>query len=674
MAPVAALISAAAFFWFAGLIHFRDAMLGPLPSPGMFADVGRGIARAIRASTTEVAPVHATPQLLTLITMIVWAAAWLVDDAIHKLRHPLLAIGFVMPVFVFPATLLSSPRRWLDTALFIAASLAVMFGDESSRLARWGRQAGTGTPGWRAGLAAKTGGLITVAAILLAPLVPGYGAEPGFGGDGAGFGEGDRVAINPLVEIQPNLNRTPAAELFTVRASEPGYWRLTALDQFSGAAWSAPTRRATPRISGRTVPPSSPDSPAKVLQQEITIKGLAGPWLPGAYESLRVDGRPGVRLEPITRSLVLADALRTGQRVSITSRVPAPTPEALDEITADRLFNDAVGSQFLSLPAGSGDGRIAEYTRQVTDGADTPFRKAVALQQHFLDNFVYNDQVGRGHSFRSISEFLFDVREGYCEQFAGSMAVMARIIGIPSRVAIGFASGDQIAPGVFRVTTKHAHAWVELYFPGYGWLPFEPTPRSEVTSLPPYTTPAALDPTATPTASPQPSVRPSVSPTASVDPRLGREEGGPTTTAPVRGGNRTKLWIVLAVVLAFFAGLPGGAALKRAFRRRKAAGPRGLAVSHYMDFVDWCASARLPKRPGETPAEYAARLAAQAAPAEGPLKDLAALTTRTLWAPDGAADPGRAAALGKQARKAIATTLPPRSRAMSAVGWGWWKR
>ena len=670
--PLAALIAAAVFFWHAGLLFHRDAMLGPLPTPAMFAEVGRAIAFAIRASTTEVAPVAATPSLLTLIAMVVWAAAWLADDAIHKLRHPLLAIGFVLPVFVFPATLLASPRRWLDAALFIGASLAVMFSDESSRLSRWGRTAGIGTPGWKPGLAARTGGLVTLAAILAAPLVPGYGAEPGFGTGGEEFGRGDRVALNPLVSIQPSLNQTPAVPLFTVKAEEPAYWRITALDQFNGIVWSAPPRRAVPEISGTTIPATVPVPQSRTLKQEITLAKLSGPWLPGAYEAIRVDRRDSVRLEPVTRSLVLSGQMRTGERVDVTSRLISPAPEDLDRITAEDITGDPIGSQFLGLPGNEVPAEIRAAALQITDGETSLFRKAVAIQNH-LRQFEYDDQVANGHSYRTMSQFLLEVRRGYCEQFSSTMAVLARVIGIPSRVAIGFAAGDPIGADEYRVTTKHAHAWVELYFPGYGWLPFEPTPRSEITITPTYTTPQALNPTI----NPEPTTQPTAQPTGSAapptseprDPDVGGAAGG-VAGAPK---DRKPLWIALALIAGTLLALPGGAAAKRLLRRRKATNARAATVAHYMDFLDWCAAARVPKRPGETPAEYAGRLAAMAAPAEGPLRDLAAITERTLWAPAATAEAERAAALGKQARHAVAPSLPAASRLMSMAGWGWWK-
>lgn len=670
--PLAALIAAAGFFWYAGLMFHRDTLFGPFPTPEMFGEVARAVAFAIGAATTEVAPVTATPSLLTLIAMVVWAAAWLADDAVHKLRHPLLAIGFVLPLFVFPATLLASPRSWLDTALFIAASLAVMFTDETTRLARWGRTAGIGTPGWKPGLAARTGALVTVAAILAAPLVPGYGAEPGFGTGGDGVGRGDRVALNPLVSIQPSLNRTPAVPLFKVRADEPTYWRITALDQFSGIVWSAPPRRAVPEISGNTIPMTIPTVTTRTLRQQITINKLSGPWLPGAYEAIRVDRRGSVRLEPVTRSLVLGDSLRTGDRIDVTSRLVTPSPDQLDRVTPQQMALDEIGRQFLSLPGGQVPPELRAAAERITASEDTLFRKAVAIQDH-LRQFTYDDQVANGHSYRTMSQFLLEVQRGYCEQFSATMAVLARIIGIPSRVAIGFAAGDRTGADEYQVTTKHAHSWVELYFPGHGWLAFEPTPRSEVTITPTYTTPEALRPTAEPTVTNEPSAQPTTTGAPTPGQPQDPDTGGPLGDLTAAPADRRPLWAGLALVIGLVAALPGGAAAKRMLRRRRVRTDRDATVASYMDFLDWCASARLPKRPGETPAEYATRLAAMAAPAEGPLRDLAAVTERTLWAPAASGDAARAATLSKQARQAVAPALSPASRLLSVAGWGWWK-
>jgi transglutaminase-like putative cysteine protease len=89
--------------------------------------------------------------------------------------------------------------------------------------------------------------------------------------------------------------------------------------------------------------------------------------------------------------------------------------------------------------------------------------------------FTYDRSFRAGHSLNVMQEFLAQ-RRGYCEQFAGTYAAFARVVGLPSRVAVGFTQGEQRDDGRYYVQGKHAHAWPEIYFDGVGWVPFEPTP------------------------------------------------------------------------------------------------------------------------------------------------------------------------------------------------------
>jgi Transglutaminase-like superfamily/Domain of unknown function (DUF4129) len=112
-------------------------------------------------------------------------------------------------------------------------------------------------------------------------------------------------------------------------------------------------------------------------------------------------------------------------------------------------------------------------------GAQTPYDRALALQNYLRNPpFVYDQTVGPGAGADALATFLFQTRRGYCEQFAGSFAALARAVGLPTRVAVGFTWGaqDPEEPTLYRVRGVHAHAWPEVYFHGYGWVPFEPTP------------------------------------------------------------------------------------------------------------------------------------------------------------------------------------------------------
>src|SRR5918995_1489986 len=152
------------------------------------------------------------------------------------------------------------------------------------------------------------------------------------------------------------------------------------------------------------------------------------------------------------------------------------------------------------LETGSLDREVRERADRLVEAndADTPFGKALAIQDYLRDPkvFRYNLNVpALSAGGNQLRRFLTEVREGYCEQFAIAMAMMARQVGVPSRVAVGFTSGEVVDNNFLQVTTHDAHAWPELWFPETGWVPFEPTPRADGTvAVPSYTTPAGRVP------------------------------------------------------------------------------------------------------------------------------------------------------------------------------------
>ncbi|MHB8511201.1 MAG: transglutaminase TgpA family protein [Actinomycetota bacterium] len=676
IAPLGAVVSAFVWFWFAGIVFYHGKTLLLLPTPAMFASVAHAIAAGIRSSTTEVAPIPPLPWVLLLVSMIVWAAVWLADDALQKLRHPLLAIGFVLPIFVFPGTLLDSPHRVVDVGLFLAGALAVLFVDESKRLARWGRTAGIGLGGWRSGLAFRIGAVVTVLAVVSAPFVPGYGRPPGGGAAEAGDNgaAGARVTISPLVSIRPRLSSTQIIPLFTVISPQPSYWRLTSLGTFTGTYWLPLAESATQMISDLQTSPSPTPARASLIHEQVTIDSLGGPWLPAAYQPIEVFDRGGVHFGQDSRTLFPSTPIQRGDSYGVDSVIADPSAEALNAITS---IPSTGLSEYLHLPPTPQV--VVALAKSWTESDSTPFERAVSLQNH-LRTFTYDEQVKAGHDFKTLEEFLTKTKRGYCEQFAGSMAVLARILGIPSRVAIGFSTGNAMPDQRYLITSRHAHAWVELWFPGYGWLPFEPTPRTDGTMIvPSYTQPAGSQPSQSAAAAPVPSVSgsPSAAPTKTKK-NLSEQNTGATVTT----SKKTPAWlfailVLVAIALLAAVGLPGAGLLKRRIRLRRA-GPdtREIVAAHYLDFLDWCAAAGFPKAPGETPAEYSCRLGQISAPAEAPLAQLADLAAYALWAPSDVEDHAEALIkqLGHSAERAIAATLPMRLRLRPALGWGWWRR
>jgi len=241
----------------------------------------------------------------------------------------------------------------------------------------------------------------------------------------------------------------------------------------------------------------------------------------------------------------------------------------------------------------------------------------------------------------------------------------------PSRVAIGFGFGRQLGTE-YVITTKEAHAWVEIYFPGSGWVAFEPTPRADVTEVPPYATaPGQVQPSQnpTPTATATPTTPPP-GPNASHGP----PEDLASTTSNTRGRPAWVLVAVIAVAVVALAGLVLVSTVGlRALHRRRARDVRSASVVRYQEFLTWCAGAGLGRDPGETPAEHAARLSAESTSAIAPLERLASLVDTALWSGNGAVQADEIARAAAEARNALKETLTRPQRLLAAAGWGRWR-
>ncbi|MBQ2949260.1 MAG: transglutaminase domain-containing protein [Clostridia bacterium] len=224
-----------------------------------------------------------------------------------------------------------------------------------------------------------------------------------------------------------------------------------------------------------------------------------------------------------TRSLARGDVYAFSGRL-IASDTAGVRSAVLASSSAQDDYADAVRSTYLQLPD-SVEARVYELARQITAHAANDFDRAAAIQTYLQSAFPYTLAQREPPLTRDfVSWFLFEEQQGYCTSFATSMCVLARCVGLPSRYVEGYAA-EPDADGVARVTQQHAHAWAEIYFPGFGWLPFDATPGSGQaaggqTEQPGPSPETPEDPSAPPesggpaaSASPTPSPTPSPSPT-----------------------------------------------------------------------------------------------------------------------------------------------------------------
>jgi transglutaminase-like putative cysteine protease len=646
-------LSAAAFVWFACASYAPHTLFAGFPTGRSLHQLGALMRAGQAIAMDQAAPVEAAPGVLMFLAAGVWATAWLVDASM-ALENPMLAIGCAVPMFLAPGSLVPSPALAQEAVLFLGAAAWVLFAHERIEARRRGtaaRRAARTHPGWTVSAAGRVALAGAIVAVVLAPHLPGFSAPPWLRTNGPGA----RIGFDPIVAIKPTLDQAPNRVLLRVRTDTPGYFRLTELDQFDGKTW-----RARP---GRLVDDGIPAAPTigastSYVLQDVTIDSLIGSWLPALYDPVTFDGPSGVRFEEDSHAL-LYNGLQAGLRYTVFSRVSNVTSRELDEanVVSERDMHD-----YLTLPKNT-PSKVYDIARTIAGSQTTEFRKAVALQ-NYLRTFTYDQRVAAGNSFDTIVEFLTKTKRGYCEQFAASMAVLARALGIPSRVVIGFANGDRVG-STSVVKTKHAHAWVEIYFPGYDWVQFEPTPRAGIVSVPPYTLPqTADDPATVPIAKPTSSAKASPAPST----RPGEQNQTPSGAH----GSSLPVWplALLAIGLAGALGVPVFLRARSKRRAHRAPSARDAVAMRYGDFLAWCGLAGLPRRDGETPAEFSARLSTIAPPAAQALGNLSQMAAEALWAPPNGlvlAEFERAAA---DVRARIVPVLPRARRLAARIRWG----
>jgi transglutaminase-like putative cysteine protease len=281
-----------------------------------------------------------------------------------------------------------------------------------------------------------------------------------------------------------------------VKVEGPGrYWRATVYDEYTGQEWY----NTDPDSAGFGLG-TSPALPAFVARQPVTqtylfyhdgsvaLYALNHPTnlsraakvtfnaIPPQYSlsSLWPSWPPtdGPWAEEITyiRSNAAVDS---GETYQVVSAVSQATTEQLKQATT--AYPIWIKQRYLQLPAS-----VTERTRQLAHEITAPFAnsydKTQAVETYLRAHIKYNDQVAPPANVNPIDYFLFELKEGYCNYYASSMVVLLRIEGIPARLAVGYAQGEyDTERAVYHVLNADAHAWVEVYFPRYGWVEFEPT-------------------------------------------------------------------------------------------------------------------------------------------------------------------------------------------------------
>ncbi|KAB1988031.1 transglutaminase TgpA family protein [Streptomyces triticiradicis] len=439
----------------------------------------------------------------------------------------------LLALYAVAAGLSGGGAAWLWFLLAAAGYLMLLLAEGRDRLSQWGRVFGgaarTPGPPPASGAVApvRTGRRIGAVALGVALFVPlalpsldgGLLDSAGRGiGNGTGVG-GGFSSVNTLVALQDSLKADEDRTVMTYRTTASDtqglYLRIGSMDDFDGTRWKSTERRtvAVPATFPAPVGLSGEVKRATVRTRIEAADGYVQNWLPMPYPASEVDISGNWRYEPVGRTLIGDHGQNTsGVRYEVSSLMVEPTAQQLAGAPEP---SPAMRREYTRVPR-SLPAVVARTAREVTAGSANHYEQAVKLQDYFAvsGDFRYNTDVHVGTGSTAIASFL-KKKEGFCVHFSFAMASMARTLGIPARVAVGFTPGTPQADGWTAVGLRDAHAWPELYFEGVGWTRFEPTPSRG--SAPSYTqtnTPGTVEsaaPKPTVSASAEPSAEPSAS-------------------------------------------------------------------------------------------------------------------------------------------------------------------
>ena len=618
------------------LIYFRDSTRFGIPT-GETIDQFRVAMRLVwQQFPRAVAPVPSEGGFAIAATSALAVCAWLADSFAFRAFGRAEAVVPAGVVFIFTSALGVSRNRVLVAALWVGAAILVIAAlrmaharDDSAWMGKRRQSL------WSALPAAITCALFaTTGAVAVAPQLPGAGEKPLID---TRHREGDIAElVSPMTDLRSKLVNKGNVELLTVATETPRYLALSALANFDGRHWLTVAGEELRPADGALADPP-PD--AELITQLVTIKKLRGKLAPAASTPLAVNWLSDRTVQWVDRSraLFVQDGLTPGMRYETTSADADPTPDQLRSSTASNPPDPIFYQLPDSLPQ-----EIYDLAEAVTAQATTPYDQARALQD-WLRTFEYSTTVQAGHSNDAMLNFL-SIKKGYCEQFSGTFAAMARALNLPARVVIGFTPGILRGDGVYHIAGRHAHAWSEVWFDDYGWVLFDPTPGRGAPGAEGHTgaQPAqqegegaagngqSVEDAPTPTFTPPAVLR---------DRELERGQSGssvPRNTAirsQPRSSSRDGL-IILALTLAILAWVVAMPRAVNRWARRRTKGPVERVTAAWAATVRSLTMAGAPRISGRTPLEYARAVDVGRAEAV----EIARLVTRAVYSPRGVDD------------------------------------
>ncbi len=586
-------------------------------------------------------PVPGTQGIVLLAAGGIGLMAVAADLLAVRLHSPAIAGLPLLALYSVPITTNAKQGGVGATVVFclgISGYLAMLAADSRDRLRIWGRlvtvwqlrdRETVQKPDTRALAASgRRIGLAAISIAILVPLlVPGVRVHGLFAGGAAPGAHGPaHVQLpNPLVQMQQQLQATTPQTVLTYTTDSPHpagqYLQVYVLnyDYLSGTWNLIPPGRSVPVGSGPLQPAPGVASRMPQVTSRTRIKfasGVAGYGtklnflaLPYAPTRLAINGdwhqdKATLMVYSLSNSL-------SGLTYAVTSRSAEPTgsPEAP---------STGVMANYLTTPP-THTLQLTKLAASITKGATSAFGKALALERYFTtgNRFSYSLNVHLPDNTAGLIDFLTKTRRGFCQQFAFAMAILARVVGIPSRIAVGYTAGVNEENGSWKVSTADAHAWPELYFAGAGWLRFEPTPSGaggQATAVQPdYAAfpvlPGAVKPIQGHGGTGGTGGRASAAGSLAKLNHLAAGQSGkvaPAKSAPAAG---FPYWLVVVVALGLALSAPATArVLIRRGRWHRATDDTGLAHAAWRELQDVLTDHGMACRPSESPRAVARRI------------------------------------------------------------------
>lgn len=504
--------------------------------------------------------------------------------------------------------------------------------------------------------AVRIGVLALAAGIVLGAVVPTLTEGSFAGGLGGGSGNSTGTSLDPVAELRGQLTLDDPVDLLRLdtSADDPGYLRAVALDEYDAEdGWTLSNLDGEVSVvdDDRLAPlPDGQDT--RRVDATIEALGHDDRFLPVPSSVLSVQLLSGRgadwRFDPASATIFGRGSTTAGRTWAVTAEEPRPSPELL--ASAPPQTGRAIEATFTALP--ELDPSVTELMSGLISAEQNPYERVRTISDFFTDRsegFLYSLSTAPGTGGDDLADFL-RLRRGYCEQYAGAMAVMVRAAGVPARVALGYTPGSLQDDGSRLITTDDAHAWVEVYFEERGWVPFDPTPiaAGRAVDLPWAPHGRDVDAPTVPDTAPAPGV-PAPQPGPLPD---GLDDGATTDAAPTtRPGVPPAVlgWLGGAVLLLVLAGTPGG--LRVLQRRRRIA--TGGSAALWDELTATATDLDRAPHPSWTPSRTARELATGTPAVDDALARLARAEERASYGPGGPSTDARLVIDLHAARRAL---------------------